>query len=566
MEVGDFMYLEKLKIDYGNLQKNIKKLEEDYKEHADNSLLVEIVHLKEDLIKLGYKIKRENLFNDYRNKKPISYHFIDSDGSEIDVMLDYGDVNYESAYKQNRNNLFADEVWDVMNFERENDKFFKPSLTVSSNNKKANEPTINNQSFSNKAFVKPKFLVFKKSNIIHIVSDAPLNYLKNNSNLIKKYLNDKNCKFILHNDKANEMVIDGIMVKIDSDGFVLKGDVDEYDSSEKVSVLSEDVKQKKDTNISNNVNKKSSNKTNSNKKEVNILELIGLMEKNDLSSVIKLISSCGGTLFWKSLDEGLEKGLISIHKFNFAIDYLKKYITPENPLYTEYFNKDFDNLIKKHSESKKVDSKDSVAHIIPAKPVKRKKAKNSLIEKYKELSRGKKIAVVAAGVIAAVGIGVFAAHMIPIIMDKINAGDTVNNASPENVKIVAQASKGVINSMVDKAQGSFQLVKDSIPHFNSINAGDTVFRSASDSISGINGVSASGDFRDTVVAVFDNATQKVIRLTPDNIDSVRNLLDDPNVPKAFGDSFTPGNVSGWKTGSGYKTIFDVVKSVGGKSL
>lgn len=559
------MYLENLKIDYGNLQENIKKLEEDYKEHADDSLLVEIVHLKENLIKLGYKIKRENLFNDYRNKKPISYHFIDSDGSEIDVMLDYGDVNYESAYKQNRNNLFADEAWDVMNFERENNKFFKPSLTVSNDTQKLDEGVINNQSFSNNIFVNAKFLIFKKSNNIHIVSDVSVNYLKNNSNLIKKFLNDKSIRFIIHNVKSDEMLIDDIVVKIDSDGFVLKGNVDEYESSEKVSVLSENVKQKY-TNISNNVNKKSSDKTNSNKKEIDILELIGLMEKNDLSSVIKLIRSYGSSFLWKSLDEGLEKGLISIHKFNFVIDYLKKYIRPDNPLYTEYFNKDFDNLIKKHSESKKVDSKDSVAHIIPTKPVKRKKAKNSLIEKYKELSRGKKIAVVAAVVIAAVGIGLFATHMIPMIMDKINSGDTLNSVSSENVKMVTQASKGILNNVVDKAQDSFQLVKDSIPHFNSVNAGDTVFRSASDSISGINGVSASGDFRDTVVAVFDSSAQKVIKLTPDNIDSVRNLLDDPNVPKAFGDSFTPGNVSGWKTGSGYKTIFDVVKSVGGKSL
>ena len=69
-----------------------------------------------------------------------------------------------------------------------------------------------------------------------------------------------------------------------------------------------------------------------------------------------------------------------------------------------------------------------------------------------------------------------------------------------------------------------------------------------------------------VVAVFDNAANKVIKITPDNIESVRDLLDDPNIPKAFGDSFTPGNVSGWKTGNGYKTIVDAVKVVGGRSL
>lgn len=477
------MYLKKLKNEYNILKDNIDKLQKDYNKSLDDKLMKEITLLKEDLIKLSYKIKKEELFNDYRSRKPMNYHLIDHDGSEIDVMLDYGDANYESAYKQIGTKIMEDEIFDLINLEKDKSRYFSPSIDTS---KKIDHIPVELPS------VKQKFIVFKVSNKIHIISSASISYLKNNVNIIKKYLNDSNCKFILHSDKADNMIIDDVLVKINSDNFIISGNVDEYESSGIVNIINNQKEEKKSMDVQKKGPLKSESKKDtlsniSNKKEANDIE------------------------------------------------------------------------VRKSMESK-------VKSPIPVKPVKRKKASKRLIEKYKELSRGKKIALFAAGAIMLTGIGIFTYHMIPMIIDKINAEDSINNISTENGKIVAHVSKNVIHNFINKAHNSYQLIKDSIPNYNTINAGDKVFRSANDSISGMNGVSASSNFRDTVVAVFDNAANKVIKITPDNIESVRDLLDDPNIPKAFGDSFTPGNVSGWKTGNGYKTIVDAVKVVGGRSL
>ena len=306
---------------------------------------------------------------------------------------------------------------------------------------------------------------------------------------------------------------------------------------------------------------------NSDKKDFSAGDFIDLMKEDKYSDILKLIGICCISPFWGIFEDAIKNGSISKDECKDFIDYLKSKVLEKSSFYGKLFNDDFkrldDNLLNDIKDEK---LSDEVTSPIPVKPVKRKKAKEGLVAKFKGLTRGKKIAVVAAGVIAVVGIGIFASHMIPLIMDKFNTNDAVSNTNPENYKAIGQVSKGVFQNFMDNAHDKYQLVKDSIPHFNTINAGDTVFSSASDSISGINGVSASGDFRDTVVAVFDSATQKVIKITPDNIDSVRSLLDDPNIPKAFGDSFTPGNVSGWKTGTGYKTIVDAVNMVGGKSL
>ena len=560
-----FMYLEKLRNEYKTLEENIKNLEES---NLDINGKNEVIGLRKELINLSYKIKKEELFNSYRSHKPMNYHFIDSDGSEIDVMLDYGDVNYESAYKQARNKILEDEIWDVMNYERENPTFENTSIEVNQKN----------NNFSDNSFAKQRYLVFKVMNNIHIIGDASINYLKNNVNLIKKYLNDKKSKFILHNDDLDEMIIDGVLVKVSSDNYTLNGNVDEYESSETINVinsletsnksLSDDEPKKDDSDKKklDNLDTVILDDKDAGKKEANAFEFINLMREDKYSDILKLIGFYGISALWNSFDDGIKSGSVSKDDCNDFVNYLKGKIPEKSSFYGSIFNGDFNQLHDKYFSVDDLSMSSGAQSPIPAKPVKRKKAKKSLIDKFKGLSKGKKVAVVIAGAIAVVGIGILASHMIPMIVDKINANDAVNNTSPENYKVVTHVSKNLINNFMDKAHENYQLVKESVPHFNTINAGDTVFSSASDSISGINGVSASSNFRDTVVAVFDNATQKVIKITSDNIDSVRGLLDDPNVPKAFGDSFTPGNVSGWKTGTGYKTIVDAVKMVGGRSL
>lgn len=581
------MYLENLKNEYKILDDNIKKLEEN---HSDKN---ELINLKKELLKLGFKIRGEELFNDYRNKKSLSYHFVDDDGSEIDVMLDYGDVNYESAYKQLRNKILEDEAWETMKFERENPIIVDLNFGNSDKMLSDSSQHIDKEDNPPKHFSKNyRYLVFKVNDRIHIVSDAPVNYLKNNVNLIKNNLGkEDNFNFIRHDEKAGNIIIDGVLVKVNSDGFTLTGDVDAYESSEVVSINTYDKISEKSHNEDTIVSVSDSEKTdnegtmvsvsdskkaedkstdvtdNSDKKDFSAGDFINLMSEDKYSDILKLIGICGISSLWQKFEDGIKNGSVSNDECKDFIDYLKSKVSEKSSFYGKLFNDDFkrldDNLLNDIKDEK---LSDEVTSPIPVKPVKRKKAKEGLVAKFKSLSRGKKIAVVAAGVIAVVGIGIFASHMIPLIMDKFNTNDVVSNTNPENYKAVGQVSKGIFQNFMDNAHDKYQLVKDSIPHFNTINAGDTVFSSASDSISGINGVSASGDFRDTVVAVFDSATQKVIKITPDNIDSVRSLLDDPNIPKAFGDSFTPGNVSGWKTGTGYKTIVDAVNMVGGKSL
>ena len=577
------MYLENLKREYKILEDNIKKLEEDYLRTSNNDVMIEIIHLKEDLIKLGYKIKKEELFNNYRDKKPMKYHLVDGD-SEIDVMLDYGDVNYDVAYKQCLNEIFADEAYDSMVFERENSKYLiddslhkqndgSESLLTDTDMTQKNDITEENAEISGKndeiITYDYKYLVFKKDNIIHIVSDAPISYLRNNVELIKKYNDGKNFRFILHNDLSNNMTIEDVLVKFDSSGITLEGEVDEFESSEKVGVVNNNDVIEEDENVtladlSNEESKTITSGDVLGEKKVNLQEFINLAKDDDYSNIIKLFSFYGSALIWRSFGEGIKNGLISREDFDFFVNYLKGNLFSDNSLYSQIFNNDFKDLENVHVDFDNDVISNDVASPIPAKVVKRKKASKSLIQKFKELSRGKKIAVVAAGAIVVLGIGFIAAHMVPMVIDKIN-GDSVNTVSHENVDIIKNVNEG-IKGFLDKTQNSFKLVKDSLPHFNTINPGDTVFSSASDSISSVNGVSASGDFRDTVVAVFDSNARKAIEITPDNIDSIRHLLDDPNVPKAFGDSFTPGNVSGWKTGNGYKTILDAVNIVGGKSL
>ncbi len=50
--------------------------------------------------KLDKEIDILKLDNDYENKRPIMYHYIDSDGSEEDIELEPNDVNYTKAYER----------------------------------------------------------------------------------------------------------------------------------------------------------------------------------------------------------------------------------------------------------------------------------------------------------------------------------------------------------------------------------------------------------------------------------------------------------------------------------
>lgn len=554
------MYLEKLKNELRIMEENLEKLENEEKDFNIDS---EIIKIKRDMIILNYKIKREELFVNYRNRKSMVYHFVDADGSWVDVSLDANDINYDKAYKQSRNKILEDEAWDLMKFDQDNIVLSDEGIKKTSD-----------------------YLALRIKNCVHIISDASISYLKENVDLIKKYINNKNISFKGHK-LLDYMKIDNVLIKRNSDSFYVDGDVDEYESSNKV------ILAKKNDNISilKNVNDNADTDEDMQKgseedvqslengngfdKRYDGSEIINLMKEDKYSDILKLIGAFGIPFFWKAISDSLNDKSVSKDEYNQLVGYLRNKTSSKKSFNSQLFGEDYEKIQSDFGL-------DNSLAIEGPKPVRRKKANKSLIEKFKGLSRGKKIAICVAGAIAAIGVGMIAAHTIPMLLDKINNTDQISNGlSSSNIKLVSdsasniaqnvsasvrESAKNMVQNFGSNAGKAYSLVKESAPSFNTIHAGDEVFRSASDSIAGINGVSASGSFRDTVVAVFDSSAQKVIKLTPDNIDSVRHLLNDPSVPKAFGDSFTPGNVSGWKLGNGYKTIMDVVNMVGGKSL
>lgn len=57
-------------------------------------------HYQEERESIDKQIKLLRLEDDYENKRPLMYHFVDSDGQEDDIELGSNDVDYEKAYRQ----------------------------------------------------------------------------------------------------------------------------------------------------------------------------------------------------------------------------------------------------------------------------------------------------------------------------------------------------------------------------------------------------------------------------------------------------------------------------------
>ena len=461
------MYLESLRTKLKTFNEELERLEKEYSLSGDIDLKNKINELKIGITKLNYVIKRYELRLDYLNKKPISYHFVDDDGVSRDVMLGANDANYGEAYKQNINKLDDEKMEFTSMKPRINDEVSEDRSDVNIQKAKSSAESFAKDNLN--------YVVFRVNNTIHIVGDITPLEAYSNSDLVKKYSSDKNMIFKSHKENNLFLIIDGVKVRNLGGKFILDGDYDEAEFSDRSFDYS-----------SNNSDDSSD-------------------EAHD------------------DIKDSGDLGVIN---------------TPLNPP-------------------------------VQRMEVKRRSGKKEgLIKKFKKLSRGKKIAIIA-GAIAVIGVGVFAMHMLSNTNSNPTASVNLINRTINNGIDVANNGIDVAsNGIANKISGTMDLVKDRLTSFNTIEEGHTVFSTASDAASGINGVSATSDFRDTVVAVFDPINNKVIELTPDNIESVRGLLDDPSVPKAFGDSFTPGNVSGWEIGNGYKNIIDGACKVisGGRSL
>ena len=198
---------------------------------------------------------------------------------------------------------------------------------------------------------------------------------------------------------------------------------------------------------------------------------------------------------------------------------------------------------------------------------KRKKAKKSLIQKFKELSKGKKaliiVALVALGVIAVSGAIQFGPAVIASIQhlmnpDNVNTvSSTVQHIAPNinysdiatNVSNAAQNASTAVNDVVNN-------VTSSVDFSNLGGAGHQVFSNAYDAVRGVNDLVSNQWFSGNPVDVFNTATHEFLHLTQEqlnNPDVLSQLAQDPNNALLFGNSVNDP--------SGFVHLSDVIGNV-----
>lgn len=215
-----------------------------------------------------------------------------------------------------------------------------------------------------------------------------------------------------------------------------------------------------------------------------------------------------------------------------------------NPIEEDKIIQDKDNLDKKDYSGLDIlpdmpDLSGGAEKIKPLKVSERKNPKPSLIQKFKNLSFKKK-ALIVAGIIVAVGVGVFVIG--PQIMDAIN-----NAINPENVNTINQVNDLVSNVPVDSSAINLD--------YSSIGDNHTVFTNAYDAVNNANGVISNEWFNNNPVDVFNTATNSYMGLTPEQLNDptfMAELAKDPNNAVLLGNSISDP--------SGFVGLDEVVKS------
>lgn len=186
---------------------------------------------------------------------------------------------------------------------------------------------------------------------------------------------------------------------------------------------------------------------------------------------------------------------------------------------------------------------ESIEPVVPGKKVSRRKVIPSLVEKWKGLKTWQKAAIVA-GVIAVVGVGVSIAFG-PQIMDGVN-----HLLNPENANTVNNAVSTVQDTMANTSNAAASL------DYSGIGEGQTVFTNAYDAASNANGVVSNEWFSNNPLDVFNTATNSYMGLTPEQLNDpsfMAELAKDPNNALLFGNSMADP--------SGFVGLDDVVDTV-----
>ena len=501
-----FTLEEDLKVSNNHLNNLKKQLIDD----PNNEILKQIIHQRTNEVEvIQNKINVLNalikLENDYKESKPIIFHYVDDDGISDDIELGSHDINYERAYTQQKKLLeleynhinkkplnysgkiisFDDENYDNVYHSFKDEILNMPALNTKKTRKsEATEFETTPFAFDN---LDSEYVLFEKDGYLNIVGNFTSDFIKDNFYKLDSDLVNGNFKKIriYNNLKYGITPLAGLDVKVNlsPDGTIkIEGDVDKIDYHH--STL-EDVKENKET--------KQVHPDKTLKEEKSIVK-DDSDEQHDYSGLDKM----GDMPSDNSLEHGAE----------------------------------------------------GIEPVIPSTPIKRHKAKPSLLkrakEKFSNLKKWQKVAIVA-GVIAAAGIGV--AVIGPHVMEAIN-----NLLNPENVNTVNNAigSAGNVSDPVTAASSA----ASSLDYSGMGGAGQTVFTNAGDAVNNANGVISNQWFSNNPVDVFNTATGSYMGLTPEQLADpqlMAELAKDPNNAMLFGNSISDP--------SGFMGLDDVVSAV-----
>ena len=394
---------------------------------------------------------------------------------------------------------------------------------------------------------KLKYVVLKQNDTIYIISDMLdlKDLVSVKSDLLDKYRKDQSVskKFCTKSTDLN-----GIRVNIKDDGEIfIEGNVDEIEFHNQKN------------NLNNNFN-----------------IIFKLIEKEEYLKVYYLMDSYGAGNIWKKIEYGLDNNIIDIEKYYNLIDFIADRIDiKDNKIFK---NPEYQKLIKKYppkeidKEINKVDpvklkkpkkeinvvepiklkkpekeenigviDEDNIVHDkIPSsakKITKRKKAKKSLLQKFKDLKTWQKAAIVAGAVVVVGGIVVLA----PMAIDSLNHLLSGNVQMPVDSSAAIQSAPAEIPSSVD---------------FSAIGDGHQVFTNAYDAVSGSNSLVANEFFQGNPVDVFNTATNEFMHLTREqlnNVEFLKELAKDSNNAILLGNSI--------QDPSGYVSLADVFGEV-----
>lgn len=486
-------------------EKNLEFLKRLLVQDPDNETLKQNIQKREkDIEEVQKKIDVLNsiikLDSDYNEKKPMIFHYVDTDGLADDIELGSNDINYSQAYGQQRRLLeleykyitrkplnysgqvvlFGSEDYDkAYNLDKE-DILNTREISLEAlpkENKKEEPKKVEMTHLGGKHFkaniLDDEYVIFKKNGYLNIVGNFTMDWLKDNFySLDSKLIYDKDINKIKlwNNLEFGSTPLSGLDVKaiLSKDGTIkIEGDVDaiEYHHS-----TLKDIEEEKKSGKHFKVDEPDKDK------DTAIAE--GEPDR-DYSGLDKM-----GDLPDDSLSHGAE----------------------------------------------------GMEPAVPGKQVKRRSRLEKLKEKWNNLKGWQKTAIVVAGAIAVVGVGVGVAVIGPHIAEAINNLFNPEHANTASSVAQSVSAAGTVTDPTATASAAASLDYSSVG-----GAGHTVFTNAGDAVNNANGVISNQWFSNNPVDVFNTATNSYMGLTPEQLSDpqlMAQLAQDPNNAMLFGNSIS----------------------------